>query len=241
MRHARTERRQEKRELKHNGAGYVAPVEEYYEVKQKKAEPLRALNQAQYDYIKSIENNVITFGVGPAGTGKTFCATSYAADLLAEKTIEKIIVCRPGVEVGRSWGALPGELREKYLPFIEPVLNILEKRLGKATVGYHEKRGNIEFKPLEYLRGATFDDSFVILDEAQNTTCQQMLMFLSRVGENTTLTINGDLQQKDIREKSGLHDAITRLERVAGIGMVQFDMDDCVRSGLALEILRAYQ
>lgn len=106
MRHARTERRQEKRELKHNGAGYVAPVEEYYEVKQKKAEPLRALNQAQYDYIKSIENNVITFGVGPAGTGKTFCATSYAADLLAEKTIEKIIVCRPGVEVGRSWGGV---------------------------------------------------------------------------------------------------------------------------------------
>ena len=240
MRNARA-RRSEKRNLKHAGVDYLAPVDDCYYKEVKKVEPLRALNQSQYDYIKSIEQNVITFGVGPAGVGKSYCAVSIAAELLAAKKVEKIIVCRPGIEVGRSWGALPGELREKYLPFIEPVLNILEKRLGKATVGYHEKRGNIEFKPLEYLRGATFDDSFVILDEAQNVTCQQMKMFLSRIGENTTMIINGDLEQKDLREKSGLDDAVNRLKGILGVGVVLFDLEDCVRSGMALEILKAYR
>jgi len=217
----KTMRRKDKRSLKQalGGAVYV-PTEEIRTPEQRVAKPikpLRPLNEAQSNYINSIKANIITFGVGPAGVGKTYIAAAYAANLLKEGEIDTLIITRPGVEAGRNWGALPGELEEKFAPFMEA-------------------------KPLEFMRGKSFNNCFCILDEAQNTTPAQMKLFLTRTGENSKIIIDGDLEQKDINGMSGLLDATNKLWHVNNIGIVRFTLDDCVRgSGIVKDILRAYE
>jgi phosphate starvation-inducible PhoH-like protein len=201
---------------------------------------LTLLTDAQKRYLGSIKSNVITFGVGVAGTGKSYVALSYAAQLLQSKRISKIIVTRPAVEAGESFGFLPGELEEKYAPYIDPIKDILNKRLGYSFTDYLFKRKVIEAKPLAFIRGSTFENAFILLDEAQNCTPAQMKMFLTRIGENTKVVIDGDIQQKDIKGTSGLADAITRLQGVNKVGIVTFDIDDIVRSGICKEIVKAY-
>lgn len=207
----------------------------------RKAKPIFALNKIQQQYLNTIRANIITFAVGSAGTGKTYIAASYVAQMLEEGHIDTIVMTRPNVEAGRGFGFLKGELQEKFAPYIEPLLDVLNERLGKSHTEYLVKRGAIQFKPLEFLRGKTFSNCLYILDEAQNTTPSQMKLFLSRVGEDTKVIIDGDIEQKDINGMSGLEDAINRLSDIEQIGIVRFTVDDVVRSGICKQILLAYR
>lgn len=211
-----------------------------------KRRPVSALTEAQGHYITNILNKTITFGVGPAGTGKTYIAAALAADALASGDAESVVICRPMVGCDEDMGFLPGREDEKYLPWIEPLIDVLEERLGKSQVHMYLKNGRIQAKPLMLMRGKTHKDTWVLLDEAQNTTPNQMKMFLTRVGEGSKIIIDGDLQQSDLRDKrgvvqqNGLEDAVWRLQGIADIGIVEFDMADIVRHGLVREILEAY-
>jgi phosphate starvation-inducible PhoH-like protein len=203
---------------------------------------LRALNKAQQQYINAIRANVITFAVGPAGTGKTYIAASYAAELLEEKLIDSVILTRPNVEASsKGFGFLPGDLGEKFAPYMEPLLSVLEERLGKSYTDLLVKRGQLKLKPLEFMRGSTFKNSLCILDEAQNTTPSQMKLFLSRIGDDCKVIIDGDIAQTDIRGLSGLADAVDRLYDVDKIGIVEFGIDDIVRSEMCKEIILRYR
>jgi phosphate starvation-inducible PhoH-like protein len=210
-------------------------VEQTYHVKAP-----TALNDAQQQYLNAIYGNIITFGVGCAGTGKSYIALSYAAQQLQLKNITKIIICRPIVEAGESLGYLKGELSDKTEPWMLPMIEILSRRLGKPVVDYYLNKKMIEFKPLAYMRGVTFTDSVVILDEAQNTSVEQMRMFLTRVGEGCKIIIDGDVNQCDISCKSGLKDAMNRLQNVNNIQFCYFTIDDVVRSGICRDILLRY-
>jgi phosphate starvation-inducible PhoH-like protein len=238
----RHNRRDLKRAINKGGAEYEEEAQQN-EVRhvERKIKPLRALTEAQGQYLCAIQTKQITFGIGPAGTGKSYCAVGFAADQLREKKIEKIYLTRPGVEAGESFGFLPGILEEKYAVYLDPVREILYKRLGKSATEYHIKRGNIAGKPLAFMRGSTFDDAIVILDEAQNCSVEQMKMFLSRIGQNCKFIIDGDGDQTDIKTKSGLMDAVQRLKHISDIGVVKFTIDDIVRNGLIKEILLSYQ
>lgn len=173
-------------------------------------------------------------------THNTYIALSYAAEQLKAKRISKIIITRPLVEAGEKVGTLPGFMDEKISPYFDPTIAILNKRLGQSYTEYLIKRNIIEAKPLAYLRGSTFENAMVILDESQNTTPAQMMMFLTRIGENCKMIVDGDLAQSDIRGESGLHDALTRLKQVNNVGHVHFTIDDVVRSGICKDILIAY-
>lgn len=204
---------------------------------------IKPKTQAQADYLKSIQNNIITFAIGMAGTGKSMIALSYACDQLESKQISKILITRPIVEAGEEIGFLKGDLGEKTLPYMQPMLDIMNRRLGKSAVEYHIKRGNIEFRPLAYLRGTTFESEggvVVIADEFQNTTPKQMQMFLTRIGENCKVIIDGDLVQCDIQGDSGLKDAISTIGNLSSVGVVRFGINDIVRSGIVRDILIAY-
>lgn len=192
-------------------------------------------------YIKSIYNNILTFGIGPAGTGKTWLAAHLAAQAFLSGNVERIIVTRPAVEAGESLGFLPGELEEKYEPYFRPVRDALEEGLGTGPLEYAIKAKQIEARPLALLRGTTFKNCWVILDEAQNTTPLQMKLFLTRIGENCKVIVNGDPRQKDIPGPSGLIDAMNRLHHLPGTGWVTFGIEDVVRSGIVADILRAYE
>lgn len=174
-------------------------------------EPVQALTKAQGSYIKAILDNIITFGIGPAGTGKSYVAAGLAADMLREKKIDRIILTRPGVEAGEKFGFIPGELEEKYAPYIEPFRDILNERLGRSQVDYLIKHKRICAMPLAFMRGRTFKNCWAILDEAQNTTPGQMKLFLTRIGDNCKVIIDGDLEQKDIPSQSGLPMPLTGL------------------------------
>ena len=206
-----------------------------------KMKTLTAKTAAQKTYLNSIHTHTLTFGLGPAGTGKTFLAAWTAADLFDRGEIKKIIITRPAVEAGENLGFLPGEMDEKIEPYFAPVREALERRLGKGPVEYFLKNEDIVFVPLAYMRGRTFDDAFVILDEAQNTTPKQMKMFLTRTGERTRLVVNGDLKQSDIPGTNGLWDASQRLHGIADINICTFTRADVVRSGLAQVIVDAYE
>jgi phosphate starvation-inducible PhoH-like protein len=174
-------------------------------------EALKPLTETQRAYDVAIASHRIVFGIGPAGTGKTYVAAGRAAEELREGRIERIIVTRPAVEAGESLGFLPGDVNEKYEPYFRPVREAIEERLGSGTVEYYIKAGIIEARPLAYLRGSTLKNAIVILDEAQNTTPGQMKMFLTRIGKGARFIVNGDINQKDIACKSGLEDAVRRL------------------------------
>lgn len=232
--------KKDKRALKQQGVVYAAPEETRY-VERRVAKPLRPLNQAQHEYLTSIKNNTITFGVGPAGVGKTYIAAAYAAELFQAGDIETLVVTRPNIEAGESLGFLPGELEEKFAPYMEPFIDVLEERLGKTFVAYLIKRGSIQQKPLGFMRGKSFNRCLCILDEAQNTTPKQMQMFLTRLGDETSAIVNGDLAQQDIHGVSGLRDAANVLRQVNSIGIAYFTREDSVRgAGLTRDILEAY-
>ena len=206
------------------------------------AQPLRAKNQAQQDYITAINQNALTFGIGPAGTGKSYCAGALAAEALESGRIERIILTRPAVETGESLGFLPGDLDEKFSVYIDAFRDILNERLGAGTVDYCLRHGRIVAAPLAYMRGKTFNSkTFVILDEAQNTSVAQMKMFLTRIGEDCKVVINGDVNQSDIRGPNGLADAVARLGDLPNVYVHEFARDDIVRSGLVRDIIDRYE
>jgi len=203
-------------------------------------EPTKPMNKAQERYIKAIKSNIVTFGIGVSGSGKTHVAAGVAADMLREYKTEKIIITRPVCETGRNLGALPGELADKYNPYVEPLMNLLDKQLGVSFVRNLVKNGKIVIKPLEFMRGVTFDDCVVILDEAQNSTPEQVKMFLTRTGKNCKVIITGDTAQSDLRQKNGLTCAVDKLRNLDGVSVVEFTLDDIVRHGIVRDILVAW-
>jgi len=213
-----------------------------------KCKPLEAKNQAQGQYMATIQSKVITFGIGPAGTGKTFIAAAMAADALANKEVDKIVITRPAIGADEDPGALPGDIDEKYDPYIAPFLEVLNDRLGASHVRLLRNNGRILSEPLAFMRGKTFNKSFVVLDEAQNTTVSQMKMFLTRFGDDSKVVVNGDIKQCDLKNRelvdgmSGLEDAVRRLRKKSGdIAVCEFTKEDSIRHGLTKTILEAYE
>ncbi len=201
---------------------------------------IKPLNHIQESYLEAIHNNEVIFGIGSAGTGKTYVAASYAASELFHRNVEKIILTRPNVETGRGLGFLPGELEEKYAPYLEPFDHVFTKSLGKGFYEYSLKTEKIQPKPLGFMRGATFDNCIVLVDEAQNASKTELKMLLSRIGKNCKMIISGDQDQSDISD-SGLEDAVRRLEGIPGIEIVRFLDSDIVRSKMCKQIIMAYR
>ena len=197
----------------------------------------------QKHYIDMIDKNTITFGVGPAGTGKTFLAVSMAVKALRAHDITKIILTRPAVEAGEKLGFLPGDLQTKVDPYLRPLYDALFEMLGAESFSKLQERGSIEVAPLAYMRGRTLDEAFVILDEAQNTSPQQMKMFLTRLGFNSKMVITGDITQIDLPDprKSGLIEAVKVLKGIKDIGINYFSEKDVVRHRLVQDIVKAYE
>jgi len=204
--------------------------------------PLKPRTCAQRRYINAIKNNMLTFGLGPAGTGKSYCAGALAAESLECGHVERIIVTRPAVEAGEHLGFLPGDLDDKFAAYIDAFRDILNERLGAGTVNYCLRHGRIVAAPLAYMRGKTFkQDTFVILDEAQNTTPEQMKMFLTRIGDSCKVVVNGDVRQSDIRGPNGLADAVDRVTELPGVYVHEFERHDIVRSGLVRQLIDRYE
>lgn len=201
---------------------------------------VKPLNYIQEQYLDAIRQNEVVFGVGSAGTGKTYVAASYAAGELFHRRINKIILTRPNVETGRGLGFLPGELEEKYAPYLEPFDNVFQRCLGKGFYEYAIKNKDIEPRPIGFMRGATFDNAIVLVDEAQNLTKTELKMLLSRIGKNCKVILSGDPDQRDLGN-SGLEDAIKRLEGIEGIEIVRFLEQDIVRSKMCKQIILAYK
>lgn len=209
-----------------------------------RTEPTRLTfkTEAQYNYHQLMLDKTLIIGDGPAGTGKSYVCTKWACEELDARRISKIIVTRPALEAGdEQMGFLPGTLEEKFAPYFEPFRRVMVDHFSQTVMENLMKRGRIEVAPLAYLRGLTFENAVVILDEAQNTTPAQMKLFLTRIGEGCTVIINGDNDQKDIRGKSGLEDAIERFETMESVGRIQFTDEDVVRSGFVREVLRRYR
>ncbi|MBQ1933548.1 MAG: PhoH family protein, partial [Clostridia bacterium] len=191
----------------------------------------------------AIQKNTITIGVGPAGTGKTYLAVAAAVAAFREKTVNRIILTRPAVEAGERLGFLPGDLQNKVDPYLRPLYDALYDMLGAETFQKYQERGSIEVAPLAYMRGRTLDDSFIILDEAQNTTREQMKMFLTRLGFGSKIVITGDVTQIDLPDDkvSGLKDAVRVLDGVKDIAICKLTSADVVRHALVQEIINAYE
>lgn len=207
-----------------------------------KGKPIRVKTLGQRHYITSIRRNDIVFGIGPAGTGKTYLAVVMAVAALKTGLVKKIVLTRPAVEAGENLGFLPGDLQEKVDPYLRPLYDALHDILGMEAVGRMMERGTIEVAPLAYMRGRTLDDSFVILDEAQNTTPEQMKMFLTRLGFGSKMVITGDVTQVDLPrgKRSGLREAERILKDVHGISFIYMSESDVVRHPLVQKIIQAY-
>ncbi|MCL2677403.1 MAG: PhoH family protein [Streptococcaceae bacterium] len=205
--------------------------------------PISLKNLGQKAYVDAVKYHDVTFGIGPAGTGKTFLAVVLAVQALRNGQVKRIILTRPAVEAGENLGFLPGDLQEKVDPYLRPVYDALFQILGKTATERMMERGTIEIAPLAYMRGRTLDDAFVILDEAQNTTTMQMKMFLTRLGFNSKMIVNGDISQIDLprNAKSGLVDAKDKLSQVASIEFVYFTAKDVVRHPVVAQIIKAYE
>ncbi len=208
-----------------------------------KGRPVKPKTIGQKKYVESIEENAVTIGVGPAGTGKTYLAVAAAVAAFRERKINRIILTRPAVEAGERLGFLPGDLQSKVDPYLRPLYDALFDMLGAETYNKYLERGNIEVAPLAYMRGRTLDDSFIILDEAQNTSCEQMKMFLTRMGFGSKMVITGDATQIDLPadKLSGLKQAVRVLKGVEGIGICELDDRDVVRHVMVQRIIKAYQ
>ena len=203
---------------------------------------IHAKSLGQQNYIDAMKKNVVTFGVGPAGTGKTFLAVAMAAYYLRTKDVQKIILTRPAVEAGEKLGFLPGDMQEKVDPYLRPLYDALQEILGFDMYQKFFTRGVIEIAPLAYMRGRTLSDAFIILDEAQNTTSRQMKMFLTRLGFNSRMAVTGDLSQIDLPRgvKSGLEEAVEILNGVKDIAICEMDSADVVRHEVVARIIDAY-
>ena len=208
-----------------------------------KGKPIKAKTLGQKKYIEAIKNNTIVFGIGPAGTGKTYLAVALAVNAFRSKQVNRIILTRPAVEAGEKLGFLPGDLQQKVDPYLRPLYDALFDMLGPENFQKYQERGNIEVAPLAYMRGRTLDDSFIILDEAQNTTPEQMKMFLTRLGFGSKIVVTGDITQIDLPDgkKSGLVEVIKILKSVEDIETIKFTQKDVVRHRLVQDIIKAYE
>lgn len=208
-----------------------------------KGKPIKPKTMGQKKYCNCIKENTITIGVGPAGTGKTYLAVAMAVTAFRAKQVNRIILTRPAVEAGEKLGFLPGDLQSKVDPYLRPLYDALFDMLGAETYNKYVERGNIEVAPLAYMRGRTLDDSFIILDEAQNTTREQMKMFLTRLGFNSKMIITGDVTQIDLPSgvRSGLKDCVKVLKNVNDIAYCTFNEKDVVRHKLVQDIIKAYE
>lgn len=221
---------------------FVALYEEEI-IKDNTGKPIRVKTLGQKLYVDSVKQHDVTFGIGPAGTGKTFLAVTLAVTALKRGQVKRIILTRPAVEAGESLGFLPGDLKEKVDPYLRPVYDALYQILGKDQTTRLMEREIIEIAPLAYMRGRTLDDAFVILDEAQNTTIMQMKMFLTRLGFHSKMIVNGDISQIDLPRnvKSGLIDVQEKLKNIHQIDFVHFSAKDVVRHPVVAQIIRAYE
>ena len=208
-----------------------------------KGRPIKPKTIGQREYIKSVLDNTITIGVGPAGTGKTYLAVAAAVQAFRDKQVNRIILTRPAVEAGERLGFLPGDLQSKVDPYLRPLYDALFDMLGAETYQKYLERGNIEVAPLAYMRGRTLDDSFIILDEAQNTSREQMKMFLTRLGFGSKIVVTGDTTQIDLPDgkSSGLKEAMRVLKNVEGVGICELTNADVVRHVMVQRIVEAYE
>lgn len=207
-----------------------------------KGKPVKPKTVGQKNYCENISGNTITIGIGPAGTGKTYLAVAMAVNAFRAQQVNRIILTRPAVEAGEKLGFLPGDLQQKVDPYLRPLYDALFDMLGAETYQRYVERGSIEVAPLAYMRGRTLDDSFIILDEAQNTTPEQMKMFLTRLGFNSKMVITGDITQIDLPggKRSGLKEATRILKNIDDIAIFKFTEKDVVRHKLVMDIIRAY-
>lgn len=208
-----------------------------------RGKPIKCKTVGQKRYVDSIRQNSIVFGIGPAGTGKTYLAVCLAVQAFKQKQVDKIILTRPAVEAGEKLGFLPGDLQTKVDPYLRPLYDALQEMLGLETYTKLMERGSIEIAPLAYMRGRTLSNAFIILDEAQNSTREQMKMFLTRLGDGSKMVITGDVTQIDLPDgkKSGLEHAASVLNDVEGIKIVRLNDKDVVRNPLVMRIVRAYE
>lgn len=208
-----------------------------------KGRPVKPKTLGQQKYVNAIKSNTITIGVGPAGTGKTYLAVAMAVNAYRAKQINRIVLTRPAVEAGESLGFLPGDLQQKVDPYLRPLYDALFDMLGVEMYQKCLERGDIEVAPLAYMRGRTLDDSFIILDEAQNTTCEQMKMFLTRLGNNSKIVVTGDITQIDLPsgKRSGLREVMSILKGIDDIAIIKLNGRDVVRHKLVQEIIKAYE
>lgn len=203
---------------------------------------LSPLNDNQAAYLEALKNSDQVIVCGYSGTGKTFIAATYAANMYANRLVDKVIVTRPNIPVGKDPGALPGSLEEKFAPWAAPVMDVMTQQLGKGVIETALKNGNIELAPLTYMRGRSFKNAFIILDEAQNTSVQEMKMFLTRIGENCKLVINGDVKQSDMKQESGLSKIIHLVKRnMMPIPIIEFGIEDIVRSEACKQWIIAFE
>ena len=207
-----------------------------------KGKPIKPKTLGQQKYVEAIRRNTIVVSIGPAGTGKTYLAVAEAVAAFREHAVNRIIITRPAVEAGEKLGFLPGDLQQKVDPYLRPIYDALFDMLGAESFARYQERGNIEVAPLAYMRGRTLDDSFIILDEAQNTTPEQMKMFLTRLGFNSKMVVTGDITQIDLPDsrKSGLIEAAHVLKGVDDIEIIKFTQKDVVRHQLVQKIVKAY-
>lgn len=208
-----------------------------------RGKPVKCKTVGQKRYVDSIKKNSIVFGIGPAGTGKTYLAVCLAVQAMKQKLVDKIILTRPAVEAGEKLGFLPGDLQTKVDPYLRPLYDALQEMLGLETYTKLMERGSVEIAPLAYMRGRTLSNAFIILDEAQNTTREQMKMFLTRLGDGSKMVITGDVTQIDLPDgkSSGLNHAAQVLNEVDGIGIIYLTDKDVVRNPLVMQIVRAYE
>lgn len=208
-----------------------------------KGKPIKAKTVGQKNYVEAIKKNTIVLGVGPAGTGKTYLAVAMAVTAFRAKEVNRIILTRPAVEAGEKLGFLPGDLQSKVDPYLRPLYDALFDMLGAENFARYQERGSIEVAPLAYMRGRTLDDSFIILDEAQNTTPEQMKMFLTRLGFNSKIVVTGDITQIDLPDgkSSGLKTVMKVLKDINGIEIIKFSQKDVVRHRLVQDIIKAYE
>lgn len=205
--------------------------------------PVLAKTRGQIEYLKAMRENEVVFGIGPAGTGKTYLAMAQALQSLREKSVQRLVLTRPAVEAGEALGFLPGDLNEKVFPYLRPLYDALYEMLDTDEAEKMVERGIVEIAPLAYMRGRTLKNSFVILDEAQNTTTEQMLMFLTRLGEGSRCVVTGDPSQVDLKRgvRSGLAEAMHILQTVEGLKFVRFEPTDVVRLPVVQRIIEAYR
>ncbi|TXM68181.1 PhoH family protein [Methylobacterium sp. WL120] len=216
------------------------PVKAKFE-QERKVPPLRPMTMRQAEYIEALKTAEQVVVMGPAGTGKTYIAGSWAADQLRQNKISKVIITRPNVPGGRSLGFFPGTLEEKIAPWVVPLTETIRERMGSGPYEIALKRGDIEIVPFEVMRGRSFKNAIVILDEAQNTTAEEMKMFLTRIGEGTQVIINGDVSQTDLKERSGLKTILGLIQSdTMPVPVVEFTIDDIVRSGICELWVRAF-